>query len=147
MKRFKFRLQKVLDVKDMMLKKVQRDLAFVKNQRLEAEEKLIKYQYEYEQFCIIMYRNVEKNVSEIKREYSHFYQFLDEIDAQKKEIAELDKKVEKIRNQLINAQRDQKILSKLKDKYYESFVTQEQREEQVILDEMSIIGINNSLSS
>ena len=115
--------------------------------RWKAEEKLIKQQHEFERYCLQMYRDVEKNVSEIKREYSHFYQYLDDLEAQRNVLAELDEKINTIRQQLIEAQQEQKILAKLKDKYHDDFISCQQKEEQHILDELSIIGINNSLSN
>ena len=143
MKKFKFSLQKVLDVKELRLKKTQRELAFFEKQKAKAEEKLIKHQYEFEKFCTSMYKE-EKNVSEIKLAYSHFYQYLEDLDTQKKELINLEKKIEETRKKIINEQRDFKILSKLKDKYYSAFITEGQKEEQIFLDETALIGMREN---
>jgi flagellar FliJ protein len=143
-KKFKFNLQKVLDVKEIRLKKIQRELAIFKKQKSEAEEKLIKQQYEFEKFCTSMYKEEEKNVSDIKLAYSHFYQYLEDLDTQKKELINLGKKIEETRNKLINEQRDFKILSKLKEKYYSAFIAKGQKEEQNSLDETALIGMRDN---
>lgn len=146
MKKFKFGLQKVLDVKEMKLKKTQKDLAFVQKQHHEEQEILYKIQYDFEKYCAAMYSEKEENISEIKIKYSHFYQYLDQIHLQKRKISDLEQKIETVRAQLIAEQQDEKILSKLKEKYYATFVNDWRLEEQNVLDEIAVLGIRNSLS-
>ncbi len=144
MKKFDFRLQKVLDVKEMVLKKMKKDLALLKKQKAESEKELNRLLNNFEEFCSKMHLDKEQTISEIKLEYSYYYQYLDEIELQKKEIADLNIKIEQLRKKLIETQQDKKVLSKLKDKYNEIYIVEQQKKEQVLLDEIAVIGAHNS---
>ena len=144
MKKFDFRLQKVLDVKEMVLKKMKKDLALLKKQKAESEKELNRLLNNFEEFCSKMHLDKEQTISEIKLEYSYYYQYLDEIELQKKEIADLNIKIEQLRKKFIETQQDKKVLSKLKDKYNEIYIVEQQKKEQVLLDEIAVIGAHNS---
>ena len=128
----------------MVLKKMKKDLALLKKQKAESEKELNRLLNNFEEFCSKMHLDKEQTISEIKLEYSYYYQYLDEIELQKKEIADLNIKIEQLRKKLIETQQDKKVLSKLKDKYNEIYIVEQQKKEQVLLDEIAVIGAHNS---
>jgi len=140
MKKFEFNLQKVLDYKEILLKKTQRDLAFVENQVIEAQRELEMIQNHLEQYTAQLLTSRTETSSEIKLKYDYFYQLLDDIDAQRKNLTELKNKKEEYLSLLIQQLKDQKILAKLKDKQYQNYMDEMQKEEEIFLDEVAVIG-------
>ncbi len=140
MKKFEFNLQKVLDYKEILLKKTQRDLAFVENQEKEARKELEFIQNHLEQYTARLLTSRTETSSEIKLKYDYFYQLLAEVDARKKDLAKIrDKKAEYL-NLLVQQLKERKILARLKEKQYREYVNEMQKEEQLFLDEVAVIG-------
>ncbi|MEJ2635713.1 MAG: flagellar export protein FliJ [Calditrichia bacterium] len=140
MKKFEYRLQKVLDVKEMVLRKAQRDLAYAENEKCEAQEEMHQVETVLERFYRQMQASGSETVSEIRRKYDHFYQLMDNLKVQKECLQQLENKVEEIRGQLLEKQKDHKILSKLKEKHYSEYFSKMEKEEQIQLDEMALHG-------
>lgn len=140
MKKFEFNLQKVLDYKEILLKKTQRDLAFVENQVKEARENLEMIQAHLEQYTAQLLVSHIETSTEIKLKYDYFYQLLDDVEAQKKTLKELENKKEECLTLLVQQLKEQKILARLKDKQYQDYMEDVQKEEQIFLDEVAVIG-------
>lgn len=140
MKKFNFRLQKVLDVKEMVIRKTQRDLAYAQDMKALEEKKLQKLQ----ETLALQYQELQESASgtaaDILLKYDYFYQLLDDVKAKKQDIVQIDQKIAQIRHQLQNQQKERKILSKLKEKSLENYVTEFRREEQILLDEVAVIA-------
>jgi flagellar FliJ protein len=140
MKKFKFRLQKVLDVKEQVIRKTQRDLAFHENLKSQAESELTALQ----ETLRAQSRKIEtmhgESAADIQMEYDYFYQLLEAIKAQQQKIKQIEQKTAEIRNLLMEQQKERKILAKLKEKYQNSYLESVRKEEQILLDELAVIG-------
>ncbi len=140
MKKFKFRLQKVLDVKEQVIRKTQRDLAFHQKLKTRAEEELATLQDTLVQQSRKLERMDDESAAQIQMEYDYFYQIMDSINQQEEKIREIERKIEDIRSLLMEQQKERKILAQLKEKYRNSYLETVRKEEQMLLDELAIIG-------
>ncbi len=137
MKKFEYRLQKVLEIKEIVLKKAQRDLAFSQQERQQAETHLKESQYFLEKYAKDIYQERGYTASEMKLKLDYYYQLVDDIQQQKQNIIQIEDKIEEIRRHLLEKQREHKILIKLKSNSYESYLNQLEKEEQTFMDEIA----------
>ncbi|GAB4337327.1 MAG: flagellar export protein FliJ [Calditrichia bacterium] len=142
MKKYRFRLQKVLDVKEVLVKQSQRDLAAAQEEKRQAEEELKRSEQAVKQFARKLEEESFATVAELQQKYDYFYQMLENLDAQKDVVLQMDQKVEKVRQKLIQNQRNRKVLAALKEKSYQDYLEKVKLEEQIALDEMAILGGN-----
>ncbi len=140
MKKFKFRLEKVLDVKEIELKKVQKELSDKMDEINREEERLyrmISTTNEYAQFLETM---TPKSAAELDLQFSYFHQLLEEVEAQKEAVEKLKEEEKTVRQKLIAVQREQKMLTNLKENARQKYVDEVLKSEQKILDEFAILG-------
>ncbi|GAB4364535.1 MAG: flagellar export protein FliJ [Calditrichia bacterium] len=140
MKKFEFRLQKVLDVKEILVKKTQRDLSLTEEEKSEVEKSLLKTQEYLSDFSGHLDETRREKVANLKIQYDHFYQILGEIDQQRNNLKQIQEKIEEIRKRLLLHQRNRKVLSVLKEKYFEDYLKQMESEEQKFIDESTILN-------
>jgi flagellar protein FliJ len=146
MKKFHYRLQKVLDVKEMVMKKTQRDLAFTQNEHAKAEKMLHEIQTGVSEYAQELENSETESASGLKRKYGYFYQLLDDVEDQKDNLLRIENQAAEIRQRLVEKQRDHKVLSKLKDKHYADFNSRMAKEEQIFLDEVAVNGNRQNLN-
>jgi flagellar export protein FliJ len=145
MKKYSFRLQKVLDVKETELKKTQRDLVYVENLKIDAKNFLKQCVRNLNHYANEMEHEKSSKVTDMKLKYGHFFDMIEDIESQENKISDLERKAEEIRKRLIGQQKDRKVLTRLHEKFYAEFVREMQKEEQTLLDEMAIIGNQRSV--
>ncbi|OPX34777.1 flagellar export protein FliJ [candidate division KSB1 bacterium 4484_188] len=140
MKKFEFRLKKVLEVKEQFLKKTRRDLAYTENLRREAKTKLTEMKQNLIEYCQKMAAEQTEYVAKLKFKHGYFNQLLEEIKTQEENISEIENRIDEIRKLLLTRQRDRKVLAKLQERQYEEYTLQLQKEEQNTLDEIATMG-------
>ena len=138
MAKFKFRLQGLFDIKQKIedQKKQEYGLAVAelelekrKKQELldKKEEKIVEFRQHIDEIL-----NTQKHDS-----YNNYIEFLkEEALRQEKVILEAQKKVEKKRQELVEAMRERKTLEKLSERQYEEFLLVQKLAEQRIVDEI-----------
>jgi len=139
MNRYKFKLQRVLDVKNIYREKRRRELQNSMT-KLTREENVLKGLSE----------NLDGSQNEMKKkrmktmtgfELSFYYKYFNYlsalIDVQNKKIAQAKNEVTKRREKLIEATKEKEILEKLKERTWESYSRELKKEEQKLSDEIS----------
>jgi len=142
MKGYQFKLQKVLDVR-----KVKENLI---GARVAELEKIIETQKGHLLFLeekrgeVLVKRREERETEDnFKVEEEMFYEWYLENLERKVEIIrnslkQLEEQMRKTREELIKAAVDRKVMEKLKDKDYENFKIEVIKNDQKILDEITI---------
>ena len=134
MSTFKFRLQKVLDMKlkeeDEIKVKLQRELS---NKR-STEEMLHSYKLEKEKS---MYDFAE-SILEKKIKLHYIYRLDGKIQGCKSSLLKIEETISGIRNELVECTKELKAMEKLKDKKYQEYVGEINRIEQIQNDEFAL---------
>ncbi len=149
MKKFNFRLQRVLEIKQtiedvkrrnfnearQLLETEQNKLADFKAKEISYRDKLNK-------------KRIEGASLEIIRMYYKFFSALSTmLQYQKRRIIAAQEEVDKRRNILLEAVRERRVLENLKEKKLLEYNYEANREEQNFLDEISMAGTIRKMSS
>lgn len=146
MKRFDFRLQKVLNYKYQILDSLKHEhsaiLMEIYRQETVIEDLNERYR-ESQRKC-----NLEKEKSDIKPEnimqYSHYLDSLDKrIEFETQVLQELRLKEEKKRAEVIKAKQDVEAIEKLKEKKLETYNREVRMEQELVVEEF----ITNRISA
>ncbi len=140
MKKFKFSLEKVLEIKEIEEKLIQKNLLLVQNQITETEKKItsINEKISDERKNVTSLSLKVSNSVEIMLHY-RFIECLDkEKDSFKEELCSLRLNEMKIKDQLLNKSKEKKALERLKEIKYEEFKKEYNKEQQIFIDEISI---------
>ncbi len=137
MAKFKFQLQTVLNIKNQ-----QEDN--LKNELGKAVQKLEKEKSELHRLNFVKDRHImefneksRKTTVEKLKEYNAYISLLtSKIKRQKENVNYASQNVDKVREELIKAVKERKILDKLKEKKYEEYMLESSREELKSNDEV-----------
>ena len=139
MKRFKFRLQRVLDIKHTIEEVKRRDFLATQNERDKAKNKLHEIVLTRNRYTDDLYAREKKEIN--LREINLFYRYFMVLESQIKRQHELIRlangEMEKRRLILIEAVKERRILERLKEKKYSGYMTASLMEEQNLLDDMA----------
>ncbi len=140
MKKFEFRLQRVMEVKEEIEKQKERDFALAKRKAIEEENKLNEIKIQYEG-C---WKDIENKTSqdtvdtnEINQYYKYLQKLEGDIERQFIYLHEANAEVERRRHILIEASKERKILENLKDRKMASYQEELNRQEQNFFDEIA----------
>ena len=140
MKKFEFRLQRIMEVKEEIEKQKERDFAIAKRKALEEEYKLSEIKIQYEN-C---WKDIENktsqqtvDTSEIRQYYQYLQKLEGDIERQFICLQETNAEVEKRRDILIEATKERKILENLKGRKLASYQEELNRVEQNFFDEIA----------
>ncbi|MBN2482995.1 MAG: flagellar export protein FliJ [Candidatus Omnitrophica bacterium] len=145
--RFRFRLQRVLELRTRKEEEKERELAHLKTMLREAEEfleELKDQSFRVSQQIGSLHDNDSRSldIQELLRYYDYLEyvrnMIVDQIDAIKTIIINLDRK----REELIEASKERKIIEKLKDTQYKKFREFVNQWENRFIDEMGTINFN-----
>jgi len=130
---FKFRLSRILELKEKFKEAKKAELFSVEK---EIETKTGEI-FRLEESIKALEATGLTSGEELKARYNRFEYALKRIEKLKGEIADLREKREKILKELVEMEREVKILDKLKEKKKEEFVRESLRQEMKFLDEIS----------
>lgn len=134
---YKFKLEKVLEWREDGEKQEAKAFAVIINELQGQEEALEKLKITYEKIKADILKL--RNINEIKQQYMFKQMIENQIEAQLILIENTKLKLEKQRLELLEAQKNRKIMEKLKEKdyslYQENMLLAEQKE----LDEMAVL--------
>ncbi len=141
MKKFQFRLQVVLDIKEKLLEEKLLELSKVQRGLQEAIEKqktLESYQLEINQALMNVFQSGnDLNLVEVQRYKDFINKLIVDISSQKVVVQNISRLLEIKRKEVNEVLKEKKVLEKLKEnqqkKYYQEFEQYERRE----LDDMA----------
>ena len=141
LKKFQFRLQVVLDIKEKLLEEKLLELSKVQRGLQEAIEKqrtLESYQLEINQALLKVFESGnDLNLVEVQRYKDFINKLIVDISSQKVVVQNISRLLEVKRREVNEVLKEKKVLEKLKEnqqkKYYQEFEQYERRE----LDDMS----------
>lgn len=140
MKKFTFRLDSLLNIKKQLEENTIYELN-KQRKKLDIENKIL-LDKEVKLHDTIEKVNVENNNKVIPQrmvEYGHFIiRLKDDIKHQKENVKEEEKRVDIIRERLIQVMGERKMLEKLKEKKYKEYHKEEERNNQSILEELCL---------
>ena len=137
MKSYKFSMESILNLRENKEKSTMENLAKVQNQ-LEIQKDILKD-------LIMEEEKIKSNCTKLKdiHELRHHNLYKEEIEEKISKQDELiDKtniKLEEVRRELIEAQKERKIMEKLKEKDMDNYINNMRQVEQKELDEIAVL--------
>lgn len=144
MGKFVFRLQALLNVKIQMESSLKNELGKA-IQELEYHKRLLRdIEQEKEEYCEGISKKSQQGISIAElREYNSYLFFLgDRIKLKKEDIKAAQNNVDIHRVKLIKVMQERKMLEKLKEKKYELFLMEQNKEDQKRIDELVSFNYN-----
>jgi len=147
MAKFVFKLESVLRVKIQQEESVKNELGKA-IQKLEAEKsKLERLKIAHEEIIYEFNMKTKKTTVHNLIEFNNFISHLRaKIKQQKERVNKASLIVDKIREELVKAVQERKMLEKLKEKKYEEYLTEQKKLEQKTNDEIVSYKHNGSSS-
>ena len=135
---YKFRLQKVLDVKEKAEDNKKNEVYIANKELLKANEQLQELKLKLTQKGIEREEKNKKGTSIIEAiQLNKYIDYLCSlIKIKELEICELNKKLEIKKEEYIESRKERKSYENLKDKDYARYMTKEAKEEEKIIDEI-----------
>ena len=140
MKKFKFSLEKVLEVKEIEEKNIQRRLQKVQSLIFETEKNIFSVSEKISsegKKVNSMINNIMKS-TDIMIHYKYIESLCDQLNSLKAHLRDLRVDEEQITTELIEKSKEKKAIEKLKEIKYEEYRKEYNKEQQTILDEISI---------
>ena len=133
--RFKFDLQKVLEIREDKEKESVRLFKDSQEAVINAESELRNLNEKYDEYKIIR-KNESAAFQKIKRNYINSLAGV--IKQKEKELLVKKNDLERRRRDLLEKQKQKKTVEIIKNKRYDQFIKEENRQEQVVLDELAL---------
>lgn len=133
-KNFKFRLQKVLDLKIKDEEEIKMEFAKIQQKKIDIESNLENLESNYSKYSISKNND---NVQNQKITINYLLALNNSIMDLSEELDKSTNELEKARKQLISKQIERKSLEKLKEKKYGQYYKEEQLKEQSTNDEFA----------
>ncbi|MDD6770678.1 MAG: flagellar export protein FliJ [Inconstantimicrobium porci] len=133
--RFKFDLQKVLEIREDKEKESVRLFKDSQEAVINAESELRNLNEKYDEYKIIR-KNESAAFQKIKRNYINSLAGV--IKQKEKELLVKKNDLERRRRDLLEKQKEKKTVEIIKNKRYDQFIKEENRKEQVVLDELAL---------
>ncbi|WP_027624830.1 flagellar export protein FliJ [Clostridium lundense] len=137
MRGYKFRLQKLLDIRIDKEEEYKRKFQQVQAMKEEVENKLVRLKDNYDK-----YNTINSNDSIIDRKIKHQYlvSLNSSIETTEVELKRKEELVEEVRVDLTQKQVDRKTVEILKEKSLQSFIKEQNLKEQRVNDEFALYG-------
>jgi flagellar FliJ protein len=137
MKKFDFTLQKVLEIKEQMLKNLKNELSNLNSQMMSIQSEIENLKSKYDETDSEFF---EKSSVSITSGEMYFYKIymgtiLTNIEKKEEEKAIVSKKIEAKRREIISMNIEISSLDKLKEKEFERYNKTLQKYEEIFIDE------------
>ncbi|MFL8675416.1 flagellar export protein FliJ [Clostridioides sp. GD02404] len=136
-KNFKFRLQKVLDLKMKDEEKIKMEFAKIQQKKIDIENNLENLESNYNKYSI---SKDNDSIQNQKITINYLLALNNSIMDLSEELDKSTNELEKARKQLIDKQIERKSLEKLKEKKYGQYYREENLKEQKTNDEFASIS-------
>lgn len=137
MKAYKFSMEKVLELRANKEKTSMEYFASMQRELMKQKSKLVELRAEEDSIKLKLRQC--NNIVELRQLHLCKEWLEKRIQAQLKRVEESRQNLEKARLELITAQKDRKIIEKLKEKDFEAYQDNEKAIEQKNLDEMAVL--------
>ena len=134
-KKFKFGLDKLLEIRKTKEEESKRQFTESQREKKKIEEKLEELNRNYNKYKGIS-PNEDVVYQKLKRYYIQGVQ--NGIESNEKDLAIKNQEVDKRRRDLMVKQMERKTVQTLKDKKFKAYVKEEDRVEQINLDELAL---------
>lgn len=134
MENYKFRLQKLLNIRMDKEEECKRKFKEVQNEKIEVENKLAFLQENYKKHCNLC----NESIVEQKIKYQYLSALTMGINRTSKELENKEKLLNKAREELKQKQIERKTVEILKEKGYEAFIKEQNLMEQRTNDEFAL---------
>lgn len=135
--KYKFSMEKILNWRTGIEKVSMEEFAILQNELHHEKLVLANLEKEYKKSKD---KNLDNcNVNELMQQHLYVQNIKDKIENQNKVISIKKNQVEESRDKLVIAQKDRKVMEKLKEKDYDDFQENMKLEEQKELDEMAVL--------
>lgn len=141
MKRFRFKLQTVLDQRQAKEDHILAELGELRQEEAREVERLLSLRQRLEDTCVSIELALRRNASsdDVARRQDYAEVTVEDIKLQELTIEGVRNRVEAKRIELIEAMKDRKVLETLRDKQEREYIAAHEREEQNMLDEMASV--------
>jgi flagellar FliJ protein len=136
-KNFKFRLQKVLDIRVRDEEEVKIKFSEIQSRKIKIENNLKTLKGDYDRYSR---QGICENIVNQKITINYLGALNNTIRDISLELNKACEELENLKSELINKQVDRKSLEKLKDQKHKEFLKEEDMKEQIINDEFAIIS-------
>lgn len=133
---FKFRLQKVLDLKLQAEKEYMIVHSKILSEKVFLENEINKLEFQYENYAQMQYQDISTLNKKIA--YNYMNSLFQSIQNHKEKLVEADKRYIESTKKLVSLQSERKSLEKLKEKQYRKFIKDMEEEEAIQNDEFAI---------
>ena len=139
MKRFNFRLQRVLDIKNTIEEAMRRDFLAARAELQKMVDKLKEIVRTLARYQNKLHALEKKGIDlqEINFYYRYFQSLEGQISYQNRMIGIAREEMEKRRSILVEAVKERRILERLKERKFEQYLFEAGKEEQFTIDEIS----------
>ena len=134
--RFKFRLEKVLEIKIQRENEHMISHSKILNEKNKVENEIKNLESQYDKYSEIQY--LESDTLKKKIAYNYMNSLFQTIQRYREELEEIEKRYAESRDILITLQSERKSLDRLKEKQYCKFLEELEEEENILNDEFSI---------
>ena len=137
---FTFRLEPLISIRDNVLKEKQAELAKAYEARRIIEEARVKVERDIGdnlQAGREMLRSGKIDVNFLLGVREHEIFLLAQLEQAKQDIIEIEKEIDLRRRAVVEANKELKIIEKLKEKKYEKHLAEEKRKETIQMDEIA----------
>lgn len=142
MKKYKFSLDNVLNWRELQEEEAKKTFLIYQQAQKEQEEIL----NEYKEASQAMNESTESmtNINKLRQQFV-YKNFLDnQIVKQQATVDQYTNEASKKMSVFVDAQKERKIMERLKEKHYDNYLLQEKSEEQKELDEMGTLRFSYS---
>lgn len=140
MKKFKFRLENVLALRIRIEQDKKRELALVNKELVEATHKIGLFKGVVNKTSLKMKEKTQAtvDVAQVMFFNSYILQLKQLIQFQYDKVVEINNRLNEKRAILSEATKNRKIIEKLKEKQYDIFIKDAERQEQLFIDDIAI---------
>ncbi|MBU1487067.1 flagellar export protein FliJ [bacterium] len=141
MPRFKFKLQRVLEIKEHREELLRNELAEANRVHQQERRALNELEENRERHFSEFSRAQAQEfliISDLRIRLNFIKRLTGDLIGQSQKVREASKKVEDVRGELVKASQEKKVLESLKEKHYKGFLKEEESKEQHALDEIAL---------
>lgn len=134
MAKFKFRLQSLIKVKELQEKKVERELAAIKNKILQEQLRLENLRQEQEKLISSSPAKGKVRAADIALHQDYIHKISGQIHFENEKIEVLSKSENKKIDEVMGVKKDKEAIEHLKEKQFEEYKKDLEKKEQVLID-------------
>jgi flagellar protein FliJ len=137
MKKFKFRLDTVLQVREKQEKKVQVEMAVIVLERTHEEKNLELLSDQRNDMIVEAENKAHLSAAELQADQAYLASLADQISQKKNHLNELHDREDEKRDELVKKMTDKKVLEKLKEKKKIEHAHEVDKVDQTMLDSIA----------